>query len=67
MDWVAFCVDCGRDVYDKIPNGAFVHAGASLHVKKHPGHRVIVGYEVEEAEQVSYRMVCSNAAFDKRR
>lgn len=64
MNWVAYCVDCKKDVYESIPNGAFVDAGARRHIKENPNHRVIVGYNVVIEEDRSYRMICSNRAFD---
>jgi hypothetical protein len=45
-EWVAYCVDGCREVY-RAPNGGFVQAAAEKHSREE-GHKVIVGFEVDE-------------------
>jgi hypothetical protein len=47
LEWVAYCFECNREL-DRTPNGVWVEAAARIHRRGNPGHRVMVGYEVEE-------------------
>ncbi len=45
IEWKAYCLYCKKEIYSA-PNGNFVDIMAKNHTKD-SGHRVIVGYEVE--------------------
>lgn len=42
MKWVAYCMDCKKELVDRCENGSFAETAAKIHAEE-TGHHIIVG------------------------